>query len=110
MVESLEMCLLQARVEMYGRFVRERCGQDIETSETEEEVRMKRMAEVEGMLSGSGLARAAQERLGEYIALEKHFMAENLKLAISLDCMEADQLTTSMLDDVFFIVKKCTEC
>ena len=34
-------------------------------------------------------------------------MAENLRLAISLDSMEADQLTTSMLDDVFFIIKKC---
>jgi len=62
---------------------------------------------VEAMLAGSGLARAAQESLGEYIALEQHFMAENLRLAISLDSMEADQLTTSMLDDVFFIIKKC---
>lgn len=65
------------------------------------------MAGVEAMLAGSGLARAAQESLGEYIALEQHFMAENLRLAISLDSMEADQLTTSMLDDVFFIIKKC---
>jgi hypothetical protein len=102
-----EMCLLQNRVEMYSRFVRKRCGQDIETSETEAEARGRRVAGVEAALAGSGLARVAQESLGEYIALEQHFMAENLKLAISLDCMEADQLTTSMLDDVFFIVKKC---
>ena len=102
-----EMCLLQARVEMYSRFVRKRCSQDIETSETEVEERAKKVAEVEAMLAGSGLTRAAQESLGEYIALEQHFMSENLKLAISLDTMEADQLTTSMLDDVFFIVKKC---
>ena len=102
-----EMCLLQARQEMYARFVRKRCGADIETSETEAEVRAARVAAVEAMLAGSGLARAAQESLGEYIALEQHFMAENLKLAIQLDTMEADQLTTSMLDDVFFIVKKC---
>ena len=27
--------------------------------------------------------------------------------AVELDTMEADQQTTSMLDDVFFIVKKC---
>merc|ERR1719430_993758 len=102
-----EMCLLQARVEMYSRFVRKRCSQDIETSETDVEERAKKVAEVEAMLAGSGLTRAAQESLGEYIALEQHFMSENLKLAISLDTMEADQLTTSMLDDVFFIVKKC---
>ena len=102
-----EMCLLQARVEMYSRFVRKRCSQDIETSETEVEEKAKKLGEVNAMLAGSGLTRAAQESLGEYIALEQHFMSENLKLAISLDSMEADQLTTSMLDDVFFIVKKC---
>ena len=29
--------------------------------------------------------------------------------AVELDSMEADQLTTSMLDDVFFIIKKCVK-
>jgi len=102
-----ELCLLQARVEMYQRFVRKRCAQDIEVSEVDAEARKVKMEEVERMLSSSGLSRCAQESLGEYIALEQYFMAENVKLALSLDSMEQDQLTTSMLDDVFFIVKKC---
>eukprot|EP00090_Calanus_glacialis_P039767 TRINITY_DN6924_c0_g1_i1.p1 TRINITY_DN6924_c0_g1~~TRINITY_DN6924_c0_g1_i1.p1 ORF type:complete len:751 (-),score=327.81 TRINITY_DN6924_c0_g1_i1:125-2344(-) len=102
-----ELCLLQARVEMYMRFVRKRCGQDIEVSEVDPEERKKKMEDVVKMLASSGLTRCAQESLGEYIALEQHFMAENVKLALSLDGMEQDQLTTSMLDDVFFIVKKC---
>jgi len=102
-----EMCLLQARVEMYGRFVRKRCAQDIEVSETEAVMKEAKQAEVERLLASSGLTRSAQESLGEYIALEQHFMTENVKLALSLDSMEADQMTTSMLDDVFFIVKKC---
>jgi len=102
-----ELCLLQARVEMYQRFVRKRCSQDIEVGEVDPEMRKAKMEEVEKMLASSGLARCAQESLGEYIALEQFFMAENVKLALSLDGMEQDQLTTSMLDDVFFIVKKC---
>merc|ERR1719233_351237 len=102
-----ELCLLQARVEMYQRFVRKRCSQDIEVGEVDPEKRKAKMEEVEKMLASSGLARCAQESLGEYIALEQFFMAENVKLALSLDGMEQDQLTTSMLDDVFFIVKKC---
>jgi len=102
-----ELCLLQARVEMYMRFVRKRCGQDIEVSEVDPEERKRKLEDVEKMLASSGLTRCAQESLGEYIALEQHFMAENVKLALSLDSMEQDQLTTSMLDDVFFIVKKC---
>lgn len=59
------------------------------------------------MLAMSDLAKFSQESLGDYIALEQFFMSENVKLAISLDSSEQDQLTTSMLDDVFFIVKKC---
>ena len=59
------------------------------------------------MLAVSDLVKCSQESLGDYIALEQFFMSENVKLAISLDSSEQDQLTTSMLDDVFFIVKKC---
>jgi len=102
-----ELCLLQARVEMYNRFVRKRCGQDFEISQPDPELRAKSMEEVDRMLAMSDLAKFSQESLGDYIALEQYFMSENVKLAISLDSSEQDQLTTSMLDDVFFIVKKC---
>ena len=102
-----ELCLLQARVEMYNRFVRKRVQADFEVSEADEQVRAAKMVEVDRMLAMSDLAKFSQESLGDYIALEQFFMSENVKLAISLDSSEQDQLTTSMLDDVFFIVKKC---
>ena len=102
-----ELCLLQARVEMYNRFVRKRVLADFEVSEADEKVRAANMIEVDRMLAMSDLAKFSQESLGDYIALEQFFMSENVKLAISLDSSEQDQLTTSMLDDVFFIVKKC---
>ena len=102
-----ELCLLQARVEMYNRFVKKRCGQDFEVSDPDDESRGRKMTEVDRFLALSDLARVSQESLGDYIALEQYFMSENIKLAISLDSVEPDQLTTSMLDDVFFIVKKC---
>ena len=102
-----ELCLLQARVEMYYRFIRKRCSQDFEISEVDEANRKEKMAEVERLISQCDLSRTSQESLGDYIALEQYFMAENVALAISLDSSEQDQLTTSMLDDVFFIVKKC---
>jgi len=102
-----ELCLLQARVEMYNRFVRKRVLADFEVSEADEKVRAANMSDVDRMLAMSDLAKFSQESLGDYIALEQFFMSENVKLAISLDSSEQDQLTTSMLDDVFFIVKKC---
>jgi len=104
-----EMTLLQARVEMYFRFVRKRCAADVEVSVEDEEERRGKMAEVEDMLGKSGLCHCAQESLGEYILLEQYFMSENIAKAVELDTMEADQMTTSMLDDVFFIVKKCVK-
>ena len=64
------------------------------------------MSEVEVMLRQSGLSHCAQESLVEYILLKQYFMFENVAKAVELDTMERDQLTTSMLDDVFFIVKK----
>ena len=102
-----ELCLLQARVEMYNRFVRKRCGQDFDISEPDDEARAVKQSEVDRMLALSDMAKYSQESLGDYIALEQYFMSENVKLAITLDSVEQDQLTTSMLDDVFFIVKKC---
>jgi len=96
-----EMTLLQARVEMYFRFVRKRCAADIEISEKGNN------EEVETMLMSSQLNRECQDCLGDYILLEHFFMSENIAKAVELDTMEADQQTTSMLDDVFFIVKKC---
>ena len=55
------------------------------------------------------LSHCAQETLVEYILLEQYFMSENVAKAVELDTMESDQLITSMLDDVFFIVKKCVK-
>lgn len=96
-----EMTLLYTRVEMYFRFIRKRCFADIEVSES------GNVEEVEKLISSSQLNRIAQDSLGDYILLEHFFMSENIKKAVELDSMEADQQTTSMLDDVFFIVKKC---
>jgi len=98
-----EMTILQARVEMYFRFVRKRCLADIEVSES------GKSDDVEKMVSSSQLNRIAQDCLGDYILLEHFFMSENIAKAVELDTMESDQETTSMLDDVFFIVKKCVK-
>ena len=49
------------------------------------------------------------ESLGEYILLEQYFMSENVAKAVEMDTMEGDPLTTSMLDEVSFIVKKCVK-
>lgn len=68
------------------------------------------MDKLETMLRCSGLCHSMQALLGNYLQLEHYFMAESLRKAVSLDQLEDSlqiQQTSSMVDDVFFIVRKC---
>lgn len=48
-----------------------------------------------------------QELLSTYLLFERYFMEESVLKAIGLDKLEEGQQCSSMLDDVFFIVRKC---
>ncbi len=53
------------------------------------------------------LSRQMQELIGSYIMMEEFFMREMVVKAVAMDMGEEGQITTSMVDDAFFIVKKC---
>uniref|UniRef100_A0ACD5YJH0 Uncharacterized protein n=1 Tax=Avena sativa TaxID=4498 RepID=A0ACD5YJH0_AVESA len=44
---------------------------------------------------------------GFYVILEEFFMVENIRKAIQIDEPVPDGLTTSMVDDVFFLLQSC---
>ncbi|XP_031492460.1 conserved oligomeric Golgi complex subunit 4 [Nymphaea colorata] len=48
-----------------------------------------------------------QELTGYYVILEEFFMVENVKKAIKIDEQVPDSLTTSMVDDVFYVLESC---
>ncbi|GLJ38521.1 hypothetical protein SUGI_0785060 [Cryptomeria japonica] len=52
-------------------------------------------------------SRAAKELTGYYIILEEFFMVENVRKAIKIDEFIPDGLTTSMVDDVFYVLQSC---
>ncbi|XP_026678882.1 conserved oligomeric Golgi complex subunit 4 [Diaphorina citri] len=54
----------------------------------------------------SELCRKMQEILGNFLLLERYYMEESVKKAISMDVIEESCLQSSMLDDVFFILRK----
>lgn len=58
------------------------------------------------LLNKSETNRQMQELLSIYLLLERYFMEESVIKAIALDNHEPGQLTSSMVDDVFFIVRK----
>ncbi|KAL3652638.1 Golgi transport complex subunit 4 [Castilleja foliolosa] len=51
--------------------------------------------------------KASQETTGYYVILEGFFMVENVRKAIKFPEHVLDSLTTSMVDDVFYVMRSC---
>ncbi|KAK4488720.1 hypothetical protein RD792_004500 [Penstemon davidsonii] len=52
-------------------------------------------------------SKVAQDITGYYVILEGFFMVENVRKAIQIDEHVLDSLTTSMVDDVFYVLQSC---
>ena len=81
---------------------------DLEIGIVEDDVRQQRTDQLEKMLSSkTGISRSIQELLGSYITLERYFLTESVSKAVAMDTtLDASALTSSIVDDVFFLVKK----
>ncbi|XP_040577754.1 conserved oligomeric Golgi complex subunit 4 [Lepeophtheirus salmonis] len=101
-----ELTLIQSRAEMYFKFLRKRVTMDVvESPNKEEEIR-----QFGEFLKKSRLCRLLQDLLSDYILLEQFFMAENIHKAMAQEEeLNSDQLTSLMLDDIFYILKKTVE-
>lgn len=64
------------------------------------------MSKFEEIITKSDVSRQMQELLGTYLLFERYFMEESILKAISLDTFEVGQMCSSVVDDVFFIVRK----
>nr|SVE74075.1 EOG090X02VY [Daphnia barbata] len=102
-----ELTLLSSRTELYLRFLRRRVTNDLEVGIPDQQSRQLRLNEFEKLLqSKSGINRAVQELLGHYIMLERYFLSESVSKAVAMDTAVEGSLTSSIVDDVFFLVKK----
>lgn len=125
-----EMVLILARYDLYSAFVCKRidCEQTgQETGKPSSGGRPGAARGLEAMLNDSDLCRGVQELMGRYLEFERYYMEESIKKAMMMDTIDdgpngeggtggggpgvADDgeaaLTSSMVDDVFFIVRKC---
>ncbi|XP_017042837.1 conserved oligomeric Golgi complex subunit 4 [Drosophila ficusphila] len=100
-----ELTVMHARVELYFRFMRRRLQVHVETCVPEKE-QTEIMERFEKIIKNSDLSRHMQEILSTYLLLERYFMEESVLKAIGLDTYEAGQQCSSMVDDVFFILRK----
>lgn len=104
-----EVTLMNARSELYLRFLRKRISADFEVGDSmaSEEVKQEHQKCLDKLLNNCLLSCTMQELVGFYITMEEYFMRETVNKAVALDTYEKGQLTSSMVDDVFYIVKKC---
>ncbi|CAG2106164.1 unnamed protein product [Medioppia subpectinata] len=110
-----EMIVLNHRSETYLRFVSKRTKSDIEIAFPEksdkiedQNERTERLNQIDSIIRNCELSHSIHEMNGIYVLMEEYFIRESTLKAIQLDCVETSgALTSSMLDDVFFIIKKC---
>uniref|UniRef100_A0A7N9D8N1 Conserved oligomeric Golgi complex subunit 4 n=1 Tax=Macaca fascicularis TaxID=9541 RepID=A0A7N9D8N1_MACFA len=104
-----EVTLMNARSELYLRFLRKRISSDFEVGDSmaSEEVKQEHQKCLDKLLNNCLLSCTMQELIGLYVTMEEYFMRETVNKAVALDTYEKGQLTSSMVDDVFYIVKKC---
>ncbi|KAL0116601.1 hypothetical protein PUN28_009914 [Cardiocondyla obscurior] len=102
-----EITMIHAFAQLYIRFIKRRIKNDIEISTTDEAQRSELLDGFETTINNSEMSHGMQELLGAYLALERYFLEESVNKALGMDALEPDQQTSSMIDDVFFIVRKC---
>ncbi|MBN3311009.1 COG4 protein, partial [Amia calva] len=104
-----EVTLMNARAELYLRFLRRRITADFEVGDATapESTVQEHQQSLEKLLNHCLLSRNMQELIGYYIPMEEYYMRETVNKAVTMDTYEKGQLTSSMVDDCFYIVKKC---
>ncbi|KAL1007286.1 hypothetical protein UPYG_G00084550 [Umbra pygmaea] len=105
----LEVTLMNARAELYLRFLRRRMMSDFEVGDATAlpGIVQEHKDSVEKLLKHCKLSQLMQELIGYYIPMEEYYMRETVSKAVAMDTYEKGQLTSSMVDDCFYIVKKC---
>ena len=102
-----ETTLINERAELYLRFIKRRILADVHlTCETEDE-KVTRSESIENALNNCGLSQMLHELIGFYLRLETVFLNRSFQIAVQANVVEEGALTSSMVDDVFYVLKKC---
>uniref|UniRef100_A0A6G1SN13 Conserved oligomeric Golgi complex subunit 4 n=1 Tax=Aceria tosichella TaxID=561515 RepID=A0A6G1SN13_9ACAR len=109
-----EISLIVSRSEVYLSFIVQRIKDDNQSkSENEAQKRLNQVELYNMIFYECELNHLAQEVGGIYVMLEQFYLNESSKKAIVMDQIDIDPsyscLISSMLDDIFFIIKKCTK-
>ncbi|XP_060645090.1 conserved oligomeric Golgi complex subunit 4 [Drosophila nasuta] len=101
-----EITVMHSRIELFFRFMRRRLQTNAEAYFQDKELQKSILDKYEQVVKDCDLSRQMQEILGTYLLFERYFMEESVLKAIGLDTYEAGQQCSSIVDDVFFILRK----
>lgn len=108
-----EISLIVSRSEVYLEFIVQRIREDIKANSVDESQYQASSVQLYNMVFiECELNHLVQEVGGIYVMLEQYYLNESSKRAITIDKIEYEPngpLVSSMLDDIFFILKKCTK-
>ncbi|KAJ8930476.1 hypothetical protein NQ314_016703 [Rhamnusium bicolor] len=102
-----EITLMHFRSELYFRFIQRKITSDVEIGVPDHNEKEKIMKSLEQIIKNSELSQYKHELLSHYLRLEQYFMEESVAKAVTMDTLDQHQQTSSMVDDTFFIVRKC---
>ncbi|XP_025831494.1 conserved oligomeric Golgi complex subunit 4 [Agrilus planipennis] len=102
-----EVTIMHSRAELYFKFVRRKVTMDIEIGYPNKEEQVQKLYKLDMVISTSDLNQTKIDLLSKYLQLEHYFMEESINKAVNMDTLEPGQNTSSMVDDTFFIIRKC---
>lgn len=108
-----EISRIISRSEVYLNFIVQRVKDDIHCKTEDMATRQSSLLELYNLVCiECELNHLVQEVGGIYVMLEQFYLNESSKKAISMDQIDAESSScffSSMLNDIFFIIKKCTK-
>ncbi|KAL3280546.1 hypothetical protein HHI36_003778 [Cryptolaemus montrouzieri] len=102
-----EITFMHYRSELYIRFIQRKVMADIEIGILDSQKKEECINAFSQALNNSELTQLKHELLSHYLRLEQYFMEESINKAVAMDSVDSSQQTSSMVDDTFFIVRKC---
>ncbi|CAH2008212.1 unnamed protein product [Acanthoscelides obtectus] len=102
-----EITLMHYRIELYIKFVQRKVMADADVGVPNQQEKDNIIKSLENLIKDSDISQCKHELLSHYLRLEQYYMEESIAKAVAMDTLEPSQQTSSMVDDTFFIVRKC---
>ncbi|KAJ3385108.1 Golgi transport complex subunit 4 [Lobulomyces angularis] len=105
-----EIALISQRTVYFSRFIKSRAKREIDQLEKPklEFQELLKDYDKDGVSNVNKLSQRVEELMNDYLIMEEFYIKKGVEKAIKLDKFEAGNLTSSCVDDVFFLLKRST--